>query len=432
VRYSRGEGCLFTQTIDTDAYLLAGRPNYPGVYTRVNYYADWICALVPARGCSEAQPESKTRLSLQPTANASQNNWTDTILTPGSVLLSSEVTHHSIVGGDTFVDVPISGRSSSFHAPQPTSVIFNQSGRIVNGASSVMQENWRIDADDMPFFSSLADTTGHVFCGATLVSSRHLITAAHCVKHYLSKALVGARDASIQCQPPICFELEIDAYILHPQYSGSQTLRNDIALLRTTTSAPESFQAALAPWKAVSDESSFVIAGMGATSEAGHYPSQLQMASVPAVSELLCAASPLGAYISDGMMCAGMLFPNGPPPPMSPSQFTLYSNTSRNYLVEQLNETNLSLSPQPPNPPFPMGPANASSLQNDFLPPLPYQPPTPPLPLVPATTPPSSDNSLFFTAFSLGIASICLVFAAVWAWSVTKKSSFSRLHVLPA
>eukprot|EP00966_Prymnesium_polylepis_P167411 3870394-Prymnesium_polylepis.1 len=53
---------------------------------------------------------------------------------------------------------------------------------------------------------------------------------------------------------------------------------------------------------------------MGATSEAGDYPSRLQMASVPAVPEVLCASSPVGSYISDGMLCAGMLFPNRPPP----------------------------------------------------------------------------------------------------------------------
>jgi len=184
--------------------------------------------------------------------------------------------------------------------------------------TSITRGNWIIDANDMPFFSGLADLGGTVYCGATMISTRHLVTAAHCIKPHLAKALVGRRNQFTACALPSCFEGIIDAYIQHPFYSGSQTLRNDIALLRITTAAPESFSIALSPWKAVAEASSFVVAGMGATSEKGNYPSVLQIASVPAVPKALCVASPVGSYISDGMMCAGMLFPPPRPPPHSP------------------------------------------------------------------------------------------------------------------
>jgi hypothetical protein len=229
----------------------------------------------------------------------------------------------SIVNGDTSLQVPSSRSGIDVSTSPPTSFVFNQSGRIINGGTSLNSGHWRIDASDFPFFAGLADSGGTVYCGATMITRLHLVTAAHCIKPYLSKALIGRRDQS-PCMLPNCFEGAIDAYIKHPAYSGSHTLRNDIALLRISTEAPESFQTELASSRAVEEAVSFVIAGMGATSEAGDYPSSLQMASVPAVPDVMCASSPVSSYISDGMMCAGMLFPNRPPllpipaPPSSP------------------------------------------------------------------------------------------------------------------
>ena len=288
----------------------AGRPNFPGVYTRVPDYFDWLCQYVAAEGCGEARfsDHSEMRLSPKVGPNASRANWTDALLVRGSVSPTRDTPLYSpIVGGDAFLDVIA-----------PRSRTSSGTGRIINGDTSVYADNWHIGASDMPFFTGLADASGTVYCGATMVSRRHLVTAAHCIKPYLSKALIGRRDQS-PCLLPGCYEGVIDAYIQHEQYSGSQTLRNDIALLRIRTTAPESFHTRLASRKAVAEATSFVIAGMGATSEAGDYPAVLQMASVPAVPEVLCASSPVGSYIADGMLCAGMLLPRMPPSPPPPT-----------------------------------------------------------------------------------------------------------------
>lgn len=300
-----------------------GRPNFPGVYTRIPDYAAWMCSYISVRGCDSAHEVYIKRSSLSTQVNNSNNNnnWTDTIFVPGSVIprkVHNVNTYRQIVGGDTFLNVPRSrGIVPATHLPEDQ-VLFNQSGRIINGGTSITSGTWKIQAVDFPFFSGLADTSGTVYCGATMLTPVHLVTAAHCIKPYLSKAYIGRREQSTSCLLPNCYESTVDAYIQHPSYSGSQTLKNDIALVRIKTPAPESFSTELASRQAVSHASSFVIAGMGATSESGDYPSVLQIASVPFVPEVLCAASPVGPYISDGMMCAGMLFPNTPPPNLPP------------------------------------------------------------------------------------------------------------------
>ena len=341
-----------------------GRPGYPGVYTRIADYAGWLCDIVPAVGCAEAQPEATFRARAR--HNISFADWTDELLLSGSThptaadAAGPRATVLGIVNGDDHAFVP-GGRSSAPAVTFPglrDAFRFNQSGRIINGAASLDSEGWRIDSSDMPFFAGLADPTGYVFCAAAMISDTYLVTAAHCIKSYLYKALVGRRDTTSPCTMPFCFEGLVESYVIHTNYTGSTTLRNDIALLKISNPHPNAgATVALSKWSTVAEATSFVIAGMGATDETGKsYPSVLQIASVPAVPEVLCTSSEVGSYLAPGMLCAGMLNPDAPPPPAPPTPPA-----------------------PPPSPPPPCQPAPPS-------PPPPRQPapPSPPPPHTPS------------------------------------------------
>ncbi|KAJ8963445.1 hypothetical protein NQ318_018925 [Aromia moschata] len=78
-----------------------------------------------------------------------------------------------------------------------------------------------------------------VYCGATIISNRYVITAAHCVEAAGTKdlnnvgILVGDHDVSTGGDTPAAALYRIQSYDIHPQYE-SKTYQNDLAILRTT------------------------------------------------------------------------------------------------------------------------------------------------------------------------------------------------------
>lgn len=248
-----------------------GRPGYPGVYTRMSTYMEWVCCYVTIRGC-----EHETSCSRR------SKDWTE---------LSA--------------DRNLDEMSSPNH----------RASRIINGDTRVQSKSNWITADNVSFFTALGSNPyGSVFCGATLISNLHLVTAAHCIGSQLHSAFVGRRSTS-ECVGPECVSVTIDAFIVHPSYSGSQTLRNDIALLRLSAPVSNTVPATVASSGATDAARSFIIAGLGATSESGGSPDVLQLASVPSVPETLCLSTDLGQFLAYGMLCAGMMHPLPPAPP---------------------------------------------------------------------------------------------------------------------
>lgn len=73
------------------------------------------------------------------------------------------------------------------------------------------------------------------FCGGTIVSERHIVSAAHCVEHLLSKpddifVVVGARDRKIDGH-----HMRIERIYSHSEFNAT-TLVHDISVLKTTHS----------------------------------------------------------------------------------------------------------------------------------------------------------------------------------------------------
>ncbi|XP_015431215.1 PREDICTED: trypsin-2-like [Dufourea novaeangliae] len=158
-----------------------------------------------------------------------------------------------------------------------------------------------VDIRQHPYQLSL-QTTGHI-CGASIISSKWAVTAAHCVgsapSRYSLRAGSSNKDTGTR--------YGVKNIIRHPQYN-SQTIDYDIALLEIDGEIK--FSPTVQPVKLTSAEPStnklVDITGWGALREGGSTSSQLMKVSVPIVARNKCQEhySRYGT-ITTRMICAG-------------------------------------------------------------------------------------------------------------------------------
>uniref|UniRef100_A0A182WDZ8 Peptidase S1 domain-containing protein n=1 Tax=Anopheles minimus TaxID=112268 RepID=A0A182WDZ8_9DIPT len=92
-------------------------------------------------------------------------------------------------------------------------------------------------ANEFPMMSALVDVpTKQIFCGSTIVTDRHVLTAAHCL---LSRSvtnttvLVGDQNVKIGTDTTYSVIMLVSTFTPHPSYNPTAKT-NDIALVRTT------------------------------------------------------------------------------------------------------------------------------------------------------------------------------------------------------
>jgi hypothetical protein len=150
-------------------------------------------------------------------------------------------------------------------------------------------------------------------CGATLIASRWLVTAAHCVTNGSGtmatstyQAILGGRDLE-----PGAPRTNISRIIVHPDFE-TNSLKNDIALLQLeqpASSAAISVVNAGEPELVLAKRNSTVL-GWGALDETATFATNssktLQAATLPLVSESICAQAFRGlTSIENDVICAG-------------------------------------------------------------------------------------------------------------------------------
>ncbi|KAK9509067.1 hypothetical protein O3M35_006466 [Rhynocoris fuscipes] len=175
---------------------------------------------------------------------------------------------------------------------------------------------------DFPWITALGyrssrNPTIQWLCGGALVTTRHVVTAAHCTRHpslTLTKVRVGDLDLDESARDganPV--DVNVERAIAHPQYSPTK-YTDDIAVVRLERDVPlsKNIQPICLPklpelrqmdWTG----KNLFIAGWGDTSFKGKASSFLQKAQVPVVTNEECrrAYNTKGADIISRQLCAG-------------------------------------------------------------------------------------------------------------------------------
>uniref|UniRef100_A0A182TN45 Peptidase S1 domain-containing protein n=1 Tax=Anopheles melas TaxID=34690 RepID=A0A182TN45_9DIPT len=224
-----------------------GVSNFPGVYTRISAYIDWILANVMRecillRNCNSLL----TLIRKKPLLDADR-----TYLQRSQCGWSTVDNHPLVCCADSLV-APV--RVGVGLLPSPGQCGIQTSDRIFGGV------NTRID--EFPWIALLKYAKpNNVFgfhCGGVLINDRYVLTASHCVNGKdipstwnLAEVRLGEWDTStaqdceglgddVDCSPPP-IDVPIEGKTPHPEYVPTSAEQyNDIALLRLQQSVPYS------------------------------------------------------------------------------------------------------------------------------------------------------------------------------------------------
>lgn len=178
-------------------------------------------------------------------------------------------------------------------------------------------------------------------CGGSLISARHVLTAAHCaIRSELYTVRIGDLDLVRSDEGAYPVQIDIERKIIHPGYTTSAFV-NDIAVLRLVQDVPFSDHVypICLPVEESYRSSKFLrkfpfVAGWGANGIRGPSSTQLMEVQIPVVTNEDCqkAYSEFKtAVIDDRVLCAG--FAEGGKdacqgdsggPLMLPNKFTFY------------------------------------------------------------------------------------------------------------
>lgn len=212
-----------------------------------------------------------------------------------------------------FINVPVQqvNETRAFRRNEMCGARFSRwHDKIVGGTKiNIGQAPWQcsLQASRYPYNSNTH------FCGASIISSNFILTAAHCAKGFSTSSLrvvCGVTDlAEIGDHAVI---RKIRKSIIHPDYS-EKTIENDIALMEMDT--PIDLTGRNSPVSAVclpgghsAPSGSCGVTGYGRLSESGSSSTHLRQVMVPIIPNSTCEKSYPGKIFSS-MICAG--YPEG-------------------------------------------------------------------------------------------------------------------------
>ncbi|XP_001861527.2 venom serine protease 34 [Culex quinquefasciatus] len=229
-------GCDFYQDVASGQSYAIYSPNYGAPYP-VNIRCRWTLATTPgsriALTCPDvAIPQSAScyydKLLI---STGGQANLGDARAYCGTGTLTMESTGSSMV---VALDVPASsaggGRFYCTATKLDCACGMRRKKRIVGGTETLVNE--------FPMLAALVDSTGGgIFCGATIITNYHALTAAHCpLGRSITNLglLVGDHDITSGTDTSYAALHRLASIRSHESYS-TVTKQNDIAIVRTQT-----------------------------------------------------------------------------------------------------------------------------------------------------------------------------------------------------
>lgn len=162
---------------------------------------------------------------------------------------------------------------------------------------------------ECPWQALLIDEEDEGFCGGTILSRFHVLTAAHCL-HQAKRFKVRVGDRNTEQEEGNEMVHEVEMVIKHNRFV-KETYDFDIAVLKLRT--PITFRMNVAPaclpqkdWAEATlmTQKTGVVSGFGRTHEKGRPSSTLKMLEVPYVDRNTCKVSS-SFTITQNMFCAG-------------------------------------------------------------------------------------------------------------------------------
>lgn len=150
-------------------------------------------------------------------------------------------------------------------------------------------------------------------CAGTLIDSKHVVTAAHCVRtlkfsHLIARLGeydVNSKEDCVQgvCADPIV-RIKVAEIIVHPNYSNRE---HDIAILRLEEEAPytDFIRPICLPSGDLAEDTQFLAAGWGEIPTKGFFSHVKKIVPLPYWNRERCQKVYQYNYIPENVICAG-------------------------------------------------------------------------------------------------------------------------------
>ncbi|XP_037792545.1 uncharacterized protein LOC119587908 [Penaeus monodon] len=268
----------------------------------------------PSQTSKSPQPSTQSATSTKTPTQTTTSTQTSTLTTT-----STQTSTQPATSSQTSSQSSASTQTSTQRETSTTATAFQPRffcetcGSVPSASSARVVGGQDVTVGEYPWMALVyvSRSSGKVsICGASLIKSRWLLSAAHCfynVGYDLVAVFLGDHDITNNTEVPTTVG-SVKSIVLHPQYDPD-TFDNDVALIELRADVaftPLIAPVCLAAAEDVEGATKAVVTGWGDTSFGGDLSPVLQEAELDLISNAECRNSfqQTTLTITDNMMCA--------------------------------------------------------------------------------------------------------------------------------